>query len=153
MAVSLYTNTRPQEIHNEGRSLLKKKPRELCLGFTAQSQKCFKSRHKVLHFWSMSNNGKEATQELRGELNLLGRMKVTTENSATMASGHFYESICMAHHQEPPSPDLQPLCTNIGVNESKWTIIFQGNQVSLSLNMLTLCLPHISLKPILSKHQ
>lgn len=108
MAVNLYTNTRPQEIHNEDRSLLKKKPRELCLGFTPQSQKCFKSRHKMLHFWSMSNNGKVATQNLRGELNLLRRMKVTTDNSATMASGHFYESICMAHHQEPPSPDLQP---------------------------------------------
>lgn len=35
-------------------------------------------------------------------------MEVTAENSATMASGHFYESICMAHYQELPGPDLQP---------------------------------------------
>lgn len=82
----------------------------------------------------MSNNGKVATQDLRGELNLLRRMEVTTENSATMASGHFYESICMAHHQEPPSPDLQPqvYVQILGGTKSKCTIIFQGNQVSHS---------------------
>lgn len=51
MAVSLYTNTRPQEIKNDDGSLLRRKPREECLGFTSQSQKCFKSRQKMLHFW------------------------------------------------------------------------------------------------------
>lgn len=107
MAVSLYTNTRPREITNEGRSLFKRKPSEWCLGFTQQSQKCFKSRHKMSHFWFYVQQW-QSTQDLTGELNLLRRMEVTTDNSATMASGHFYESICMAHYQEPPSPDLQP---------------------------------------------
>lgn len=47
----------------------------------------------------MSNNGKVLKTWQ------VSWMEVTTENSVTMASG---QSICMAHYQEPPSPDLQP---------------------------------------------
>lgn len=82
---------------------LREKPRELCLDFTPQSQKCSKSRHKMSHYWFCVQQ-LQSTRDLTGELNLLRRMEVTTENSATMASGHFYESICMAHYQDPPFP-------------------------------------------------
>lgn len=123
MAVSLYTNTRPQEIKNEGMSLFKRTPRELCLGFTPQSQKCFKSRHKMSHFWFYVQQWR-STQDLTGEFNLLRKMEVTTDNSATMASGHFYESICMAHYQEPSSPDLQP---------QVYTFIMGGSNLHLLL--------------------
>lgn len=80
----------------------------MCLGFTpAKVKNASDQGIKCRIFDSMSNKW-QSTQDSTGELNLLRRMEVTTENSATMASGHFYESICMARYQEPPSPDLQP---------------------------------------------
>lgn len=102
MAVSLYTNTRPREIKNEDRREAKR-----VLVFTPQSQKCYKSRHKCRIFDSISDNGK-VLKTWRVSWICSEEWRVTTENSATMASGHFYESICMARYQEPPSPDLQP---------------------------------------------
>lgn len=38
MAVSLYTNTRPQETHNEDRSLLKRKPSVVSWFYPAKSK-------------------------------------------------------------------------------------------------------------------
>lgn len=85
------------------------------------------------HFWFYVQQW-QRTQDLTGELNLLRRMEVTTENSVTMASGHFYESICMAHNQEPPSrPPTPGVCTVLVFGaKSKSTISSQGNEMSCS---------------------
>lgn len=110
-----------------------KKPRGVGLGFTLQSQKCFKIKAKNAAFLIHVQH-QQSTQDLRGELNLLRRMEMATENFATMASDHFYESICMAHYQEPPTPDLQPQLYILltGGTECKFTVVFRRTKMTHS---------------------
>lgn len=95
MAVSLDTNTRPQEKQSKEHQ-----------DVPPQSQKCFQSRQELLHFWADVQQRWE-THNFKGELMLLKRMTVNTDNSAMMASGHFYESVCVANYQShwPPTLD------------------------------------------------
>lgn len=127
MAVSLRTHWhKTSGDKKKMRTGLKRKSRD---------QKCFKLRHKMLHFWFYVQRW-QSTRDLTVELNLLRRMEVTAENSATMASGHFYESLCMAHYQELPGPDLQPGCVNLyEETKSKFTSIISYIQGKLNINI------------------
>lgn len=61
-----------------------------------------------------------------------------------MASHLFYESICMAHDQETPWPDLQPqLCGLTMVNQIKCRSLLYPSSMLHYNNTLTLRFPHI----------